>query len=159
MMSVEANSVASLRSPLEGVSDEAWSTFVSASLTAKFDAVSPSNHLGAFEMTPRRLQDLGFLYGVKKTQSKKSGRSIWVGKFIPPLTDKAFLKNPQIQFAIFKASMTDYSRRIAAGEIQLPPGIGLAGALAILHRAGPAGLKGRRFESTQAAFEKVSGLF
>lgn len=159
MMQVEANSVAILRSPLEGVPDEAWSTFVSASLTSKFDAVSPSNHLGAFELTPRRLADLGLLKGLKRMQSKKSGRSIWVGKFVPPMTDKDFLKNPQIQFAVFKASMVDYSRRISVGEIQMPSGVSLSGALAILHRAGPSGLKGKRFESTQAAFEKVDGLF
>ena len=47
-----------IKSEVNGVSDEQWTEFVKAMRTAQTGAVSASNQLGAFEMRPRRLEDL-----------------------------------------------------------------------------------------------------
>lgn len=153
--------LAPLESPFRhgGISDEQWTAFVRASMTAPTSAVSASNALGAFELKPRRLADLGLVCNLRQTRSKKSGRTIWVGTFVAPLTTEHFLKNLAMQFRAFSASMSNYANRITQGEIEIPQGASLSGALAILHRAGVAGLKGVRMSHTTAAFERANGIF
>lgn len=152
---------ACIKSPLPGVSDECWTQFVKAMAVANCDAVSDSNSLGMFEMTVRRLDDLGVVKHIKR--GKRAGKTVWLAIFVAPLTCTGFLRSPEIQRKVFGLSMLDYANKIDKGEIKKDAEMPLSGALAILHRCGPSGLKtwasGDRFAATQASFDRVSGLF
>jgi hypothetical protein len=110
-----------------------------------------------YEMTPRRLFDLGIVRNLKRTRGP-SGRMIWCGDFIPPMTAKRFLNNPNRQHEVFSVSMRDYF-----DDLLVPKGMSRSSALAILHRAGPEGLKswanGKRFEATGKLANAVEGVF
>jgi hypothetical protein len=146
-----------LKSELPGVEDAAWTRFVCIMATSNAAAVSPSNALGMFELMPRRLADLGVVN--KLARSTKGSRTVWTAAFIAPLTSDKFLRNPQIQYRVFCVSMKDYADRLTGGKIAKPEGMSLSGALAICHRAGPEGLKGKLFPSTQAMYEKAQDVF
>lgn len=150
-------------SPLEGVDDVVWTQYVRLMIVAPVSAVSASNALGMFGMMPRRLADLGMIKKLKRQQSN-ANKTIWAGEFISPLTANKFLKNPQLQYIAFARSMKDYDRKMESlGEIARDPSMSRSGALSILHRAGPSGLKtwasGNRFPSTVDAYERVAGVF
>lgn len=151
-----------LSSILPGVSDEDWTEFVSAMATAELGKVSPSNALGMFEMMPRRLADLGLVEGIARTKSP-AGKTIWVAVFAPPLTCDTFLRSLSIQYRVFCKSILDYFRRLESGEIEMLEDVSLSGALALLHRCGPSGLKtwasSERFPSTVATFQRANGVF
>lgn len=151
-----------LPSALPGVSDEAWTQFVAAMVTSTVAAVSASNALGMFELTPRRLADFGLVRKLVRTRSP-AGRSIWVAVFTPPLTCDTFLRSPTLQYRTFCKSIRDYAHRLESGEIQPLEDVSLSGTLAILHKCGPSGLKtwgsSERFPSTVAAFERADGVF
>jgi hypothetical protein len=146
-----------LPSELPGVSDEAWTKFVCLAATAGTGDVSASNALGMFELSPRRLADIGLVH--KLARSKKGKRTVWVGEFVPPMTSDKFLRNTQMQYRAFCLSIRDY----ASNMVGKPENMSLSGALAILHRAGPKGLisweNGSRFGDTQALYDKLSGVF
>jgi hypothetical protein len=150
-----------IASPLPGVEDECWTEFVRRMVTAALSAVSAANALGRFEMTPRRLADLGIVERLGRRRAE--GRTIWVAVFLPPLTCEKFLRSPGAQYDAFSRSMTDYAKRLDSGEIANEPCVSLSGALAILHRCGPQGLdtwtSGERFAATRALHTKVEGLF
>lgn len=152
-----------LSSPLQGVTDEAWSRFVRASITAPLTAVSKSNALGMFELTPRRLTDLGLVCALRRGRSPSDGRTIWVARFVPPMTAHRFLRSPRAQYNAFCVSIVDYAKVIRDGKIVRDATMSLSGALAILHRAGPSGLarwtEGARHEVTVAAYERAAGAF
>lgn len=124
---------------LSGVSDRAWTEFVRRMAVAPLSAVSPSNALGMFELSVRRLADLGIVGSLVRTT--KDNRTIWCADFIAPMTSDKFLKSAKAQYQALARSMRDYADRIASGEVARDPRISLAGALAILHRGGPSGLK------------------
>jgi hypothetical protein len=151
-----------LKSEIPGISDEEWAQFVRSMITAPVSAVSPSNALGMFEMKPRRLADLGLVGKLSRTKAP-SGRTVWTAVFVSPMTSDKFLKSPRAQYKVFSLSMRNYAKRIANGEIIKEPDMTLSGSLAILHKAGPNGLKtwkeGQRFPSTQAIHDRISGIF
>lgn len=152
-----------LPSPISHVPREAWTTFCRAMQTQRLGQVSESNSLGLFELKPRRLGDLGLVDRLSLTRAS-NGRMVWVGSFKPPLSAKAFLTNPLLQYNSFVQSMVSYMREIRNGSIVLPDGMSLSGALAILHRCGPKGIvnwhqeKGR-FPDTKAAYERAKDIF
>lgn len=159
-----------IKSEIPGVDDACWTQFVAGMITSKLTSVSDSNALGMFEMMPRRLADLGIVEKLVRTRKEvtaddgaKRYRTIWVAVFVPPLTCEKFLKSPSEQCDAFNRSMKDYAAKIASGEIEKPEVMSLSGALAILHRCGPQGLKtwesGERFPTTQAAYDRVAGVF
>lgn len=153
--------VCALASELPGVSDEAWADFVRGMATCSATAVSEGNALGMFELTPRRLADLGYVKGLQRACIE--GRTMWVAKFVGTMTSAKFLRNPRAQYGAFVKSMKDYAEKIFAGEIRKPNDMSLAGALAILHRAGPRGLdtwtKGERFATTEMLYNRVAEVF
>ena len=153
--------VCSLASELPGVSDEAWADFVHGMATRGTMDISEGNALGMFELTPRRLSDLGYVQGLQRTSV--GGRTMWVAKFVSPMTAAKFLRNPRAQYVAFTKSMKDYAEKISAKEIVKPEGMNLAGALAILHRAGPKGLetwgRGERFATTEMLYNRVAEVF
>ena len=151
-----------LKSQLPGVSDECWTQFVKALMTAKVDSVSDSNAVGIFEIMPRRLADLGIVRNVKRTRGP-SNRVLYVAAFVPPMTSDRFLRSPQKQYEVFCASIIDYDGRMGTGEIERDPQMSRSGALALLHRCGPRGLEtwksGEQFENTKKIYDKVAGIF
>jgi hypothetical protein len=161
-----------LPSPLEGVSDGAWTTFADRMRTQAFGAVSPSNAIGAWALKPRRLADLGLVAGlsyIKDPKDPAAQRNIFVGEFIPPRTTRSFQHDPKDQYIAFSNSMKDYHQRMQSGDIPspdggVPAGMTVAGALSILHRGGPAALQkwndlNTRFEDTQRLYSDVNGIF
>lgn len=154
----------SLPSALPDVSDGAWAEFVRRMARASLDAVSEANALGMFELQVRRLADLGYVdsKSVARRQSRR-GRTIWVARFIAPMTCAKFLRSPQAQYRAFCRSMIDYATKMSDGVIVRPARMQLAAPLAILHRAGPHGLvswsRGDRRPETEALVKRVEELF
>ncbi len=157
-----------LKSEILGVSDEGWTAFAKAMRTAQPGAVSASNALGMFELKPRRLADLGLMRSISSTRSA-TGRMVWIGEFVAPLSQKKFLADPKLQYRAFAKSMSEYVRGLRNGTIPRPDGghpegMTLSGVLAVLHRCGPKGLKNwneadKRFPDTVALFERANGAF
>lgn len=153
-----------LNSAIPGISDEAWTKFVRACATAQVSDVSPSNALGMFEMMPRRLADINYVEGLARKKGK-SDRTVWVARFIAPMTSAKFLSSPDEQYIAFAKSMRDYAEKLVSGEISLPKDeeMSLSGALAVLHRGGPSGLKtwdcGERFSATVDAYKRCKDIF
>ena len=160
-----------LPSPISGVSNEAWTDFAIAMRTAQMGSVSASNALGGFEMKPRRLADLGLFKNIRCARSNVNGkdRMVWIGDPVPPLTLEVFLSDPKLQYAAFSKSMERYVKGLRDGSISKPEGgaltgTTLSGILAVLHRAGPNGLKrwndeDDRFDETKDLFSKTNGIF
>ena len=159
---VEEADRVSIKSELPGVPNDKWTEFLRGMIIAEVSAVSPSNSLGMFEITPRRLADFGLVQKLARSKSK-AGRTIWVAFFVPPLTCRRFLRSPEVQYKVFTKSMQDFDNKMRRGEIRRDKEMSRAGALAILHRAGPQGLDtwstGERFPSTQNLYDKVQGAF
>lgn len=155
---------APLPSPLPDVSDEAWTRFVHLCAQAPLRSVSASNALGMFEMFPRRLADLKLVENLRRTKAK-SGRTVWTGRFVAPMTAEAFLTHPRTQYRVFCLSMIDYAKQITNGSIVVSPtcGLTMSGVLALLHRCGPRGveswMKGDTFETTRQFVERAQGVF
>lgn len=154
-----------LKSELASVSDENWTRFVLAMKTAAVDSVSGSHALGAWEMRPKRLADLGLMENLRYSRTAL-GRMACDGDFKPPLTRKKFLENPGVQYRVFATSMRRYVDGLTDGTISEgtpPPDMTLSGALAILHRCGPSGLvkwsEEARFSDTVDLYNRVNGLF
>jgi hypothetical protein len=156
-------------SALPGVSDDAWTQFVVAIRgDAGVGDVSDSNALGMFQLRPRRLADLGLIQNVSSTRAP-NGRMVWVGNFIAPMTAKKFLSDPVVQYKTFCASMQKYVAGMKDGSIPTPDGgrpadMSLSGALAVLHRCGPSGIKTwndeeNRFPETVDLYNRANGLF
>ena len=147
-----------LLSPFVDVSSTAWERFLYVMATSAPDAVSPSNAVGMFELSPKRLCDLGVVRDLRRTRGP-SGRMIWIGRFVAPLTCGKVLGDPREQRQLFERSMRDYRNSVH----DLPDGMTLSGALAIMHKAGPKGLEswkqGKRFEETEKLFNMANGIF
>lgn len=156
-----ADAAMPLKSEIDGVSDIAWTNFVRAMMTQSHDRVSESNCIGMFELTPRRLADLGLIKPGSLARGKsKKGRTIWAAELVDGIRPDTLLKSPRAQYRIFSLSMKKYADDIAGGTIAKNETMSLAGALAILHRAGPHGLKSETlFPATQAAFIRAKDIF
>ncbi len=129
---------AKLESQLPGVPDDAWTQFVRAMIVAPLSSVSPSNGLGLFDITPRRLADLGVVRQLERGKSPKPPyRTIYVAVFVPPMTPEKFLGSPSAQYKCFSES--------------------------ICHRAGPSGLESwrreNRYPATELVYTRVAGVF
>lgn len=162
--STAAAPTVTLASPLPDVSNEAWTRFVQLCAQASLRSVSASNALGMFEMFPRRLADLKLVENLRRTKAK-SGRTVWTGRFVTPLTAEAFLTDARTQYRVFCLSMLDYAKQIASGKISVSStcGLTMSGVLALLHRCGPRGvdswMKGNSFEATRQFVERAQGVF
>ncbi len=154
-----------LKSEVPDITDAAWTDFVMALRTAALGAVSASNALGMFEMKPRRLGDLGLMRNLR-CQRSPTGRLVWVGDFVAPMTQRTFLDKADAQYRAFCDSMLGYVKHI--NELLPAEGVDddttLSGALAILHRCGPSGLRtwndeAERFSDTVTLYERANGIF
>lgn len=151
-----------LPSPLDGVSDGAWTVFVRTCATQSLNAVTPSNGYGYFELKPRRLADIGLMENLRSLQRRIDGNDhrVWEGDFAPPLTAESFLANPLFQFNAFATSIEQYDKVLDSEPS--PPDISRSGKLAILHRAGPNGLRSwtkHQFPGTVELVRRANGIF
>lgn len=157
-----------LKSELPGVSDQAWTEFALAMKAQSPSAVSASNELGMFAMKPRRLADLGLVKNLSNQRSP-TGRMIWVGEWVAPMTEKKFLSSAAAQYRAFAKSMQLYADGLLSGAVALPEGgmpedLSLSGALAILHKCGPQGIakwadEEARFPNTVDLVQRANGIF
>lgn len=157
-----------LKSEIRNVSDAAWTNFVLTMKTAQLGSISASNDFGMFEIKARRLVDLGSAKDLRRARSP-SNRLVWICEFVPPLTQREFLSSPSAQYDTFIKSTRAYIEGLRDGSVPkpdggFPVGMSLSGALSILHRCGPSGLKGwndpdDRFPNTAALFERTNGIF
>ena len=155
-----------IHSPLQGVSNEAWTRFVTALETQTLSTISSSNALGAYEMRPRRLQDLKMMTNLhvirKPVPGSDTPRQIWEGDFIPPYTLKKFLSDPVLQYTTLVKSVLEHDKELA--KRTYPSEITRSGALALLHRGGWSMFDSwsnpkKRFSSTNYLFLKTNGVF
>lgn len=153
-----------LKSEIPGVADEDWTMFALAMKTGDPSKVSSSGELGMFAIKPRRLADFGLMKNLKKVQNETG--YAWVGSWVSPMTKDKFLASPGEQYRQFVQSMRKYADNLQKGIIGAPTdgNTSLSGALAILHRCGPNGLKNwsdesARFPMTVALFERTNGIF
>lgn len=158
-----------LPSILPNVSDASWTQFVVAIRgDAGVGDVSDANAMGMFQMRPRRLSDLGLIQNVSSTRAP-NGKMLWVGNFVAPLTARKFLSDPALQYKTFCASMKKYVAGMKDGSVPTPDGgrpsdMSLSGALAVLHRCGPSGIKtwndvDNRFSDTEDLYNATNGIF
>ena len=151
-----------LPSPLPCVPSSAWTRFCQAMRVGSSGDVAPSNAVGIFGLLPKRLADLGLVGEEKREFSEKAQRMVWVGRFVPPLTEAKFRASPLAQYNAFCDSMKLYDEQLESGKMKAPDGLSRSGALAVLHRAGPRGLEAwasRRAKPTEALVKKVNGIF
>lgn len=145
------------RSPLDGVSPEAWVAYARAMEVQPVWAVSASGGLGAYAMRPQRLVELDVMRDGGLT--RRGRRQVRRGELLPAYAD--FLANPRAQRAVFVRSNLLYDRAMASGDLQRPVLLSRAGALAVLHRGGRGALAGwpDLFSDTRALVEGVEGMF
>lgn len=152
-------------SPIKGVSDEQWSSFVKAQKTGKSNGVTPGGLLGVFEMGPRTLGDLGYMNNVHKEGRK------WLGTFISPLTEEQFLGDEKLQYEAFSRQILNHLQvirkrypSILETEIEGKKAT-MSGLLAVARFAGLGGLDAwirypaKRKPETTKTYLRNTGIF
>jgi len=156
-------------SPIAAVPLTDWKRFAKSFINAEND-VTDSFRYGIFEMSVRRLCDLGLM--VKPhTTATRSGKLVWLATWEAPWTLKTFLADHSAQYQTFCTSMVDYSHaegvRDLVGRAVDTRIATLSGLLAVAHRAGLQGLgtwfangaEREAFSHTTALFQLVNGIF
>lgn len=157
-----------IRSPWPDVPDAAWQVFVRALATQPHDHVSRRGHLGMFWYDPRRLQGLGI---ARDARREADGR--WHATFLAPLTEGAWLGDPDLQARTLAADMRrlrpaverEFADRIGTEAEGVP--ITLSGLLAVEFAAGGNGLRAwltqpeerTRFPRTAELYRRANGAF
>jgi hypothetical protein len=156
------------RSPLPGVPLPAWEAFVATMAVYPKGHVDKRYRLGTFGMDARKLKDVGVMETASKgVYGDEAG--VWMGRWAPGLTEKAFLGSMPLQYAAFIRSM-----RAAAPKVSRHVGVGvdgtkcsLSGLLGVAHAAGEAGVPSwvadaqvrRRFGKTTEVFKRTNQIF
>ncbi len=146
-----------LKSPLPGVSDAGWDAFVRALDVQPADAVSASGGLGSYDIRPRRLVEIGLAENFRI--DREPGRRDRQGCDFK--SSKLFLADPRRQLAALARSIARYHAEVASGAIQVPAGLSLSGALAILHRGGRGALAAwpDLFDDTRELLKRTERCF
>lgn len=169
----EARFSSSLRSPLPGVALPAWQRFVVAleledlpgggARARRMDAVSARGGYGSYDLSPRRLHELGYVTDLvrKGGAARHRRRHLYTCTFLPPWTAQRFLADAGAQLEALSRSMSGYLQDLQAGRLVRPAGCSLAGALAILHVGGRGALATfpELFPLTRAVYERAQGAF
>lgn len=145
-----------LKSELRDVPDAAWTDFVIAIRRG------PHRGVGMFDMSLKRLADLGRVENVRDVFDPVIKRSVQKADWLAPLTKEQFEASPSIQYRLFVRSMQAYSAELRAGTVKRPTSVTESGALAILHRGGKSALtKWHQMQhpTTLALFRIVNGVF
>lgn len=152
------------QAPLKDVPFAAWERFVSVMVIAPKGHVSPKNRLGAFQMDPRRLKDIGAIDEVRKNQVGS-----YEGKWSSGLTASAFLGSMPLQYATFVRSVRAMAPKVSGlvGSEVDGKKASLSGLLGVGHMAGEVGAASwiksaderRRFGRTTEMFDRTNGIF
>lgn len=154
-----------LPSPIQGVSDDAWTGFVRKMKVGNPEDIDDKGNVGMFGMTVRRLTDLGIFKDPKKVGG------VWNANWQVP--KQQLLSSPNLQYKLFEKSMLGHVGFI---KNKLDKGIGiqiqgkkstLSGLLAVAHRAGAEGMKNwvsspeqqAKFPGTTALYLSMNGIF
>ena len=155
MTAVAQRFVSGPASPLEGVHSDAWQSFAEVLEVQAVGAISASGGLGAFDIRPRRLVELGYATNLRRFDGRQ------FCDFAAPWTQARFLTDPFAQHAVLSKSMQAYYDALRRGEIVKPKDMTMSGALAVLHVGGRGALAGwpKLFDNTRALFEAAQGVF
>lgn len=147
-----------------------WLAFVKVLATGERKAVTPNFRLGVFEMTVRRLCDIGAMENPRMVQHE--GRQVWDADWIRPANLRAFLDDGMTQYALFAQSVQGYASderlRSMVGVTVDNSKATLSGLLAVAHRAGLPGLsswvtdpknRAKFRDNTTAHYARANGLF
>lgn len=155
-------------SPIAGVAAEPWSSFVARMAVADKGHVGRKGKLGAFQMDARRLTDVGAMTRAWKGKREEEVGA-WMGEWIAGLTEKEFLGNLPLQYAVFSRSMRAAAPKVSplVGKVVDGKVASLSGLLGVSHVAGERGVEGfvmdrqvrTRFPSTAAVFSRTNGIF
>lgn len=168
MLTIPASSAqprfaSSLKSPLPGVSLAAWQRFVSALEVQRMDQVSARGGFGSYDLRPKRLEEIGYVTDLARQGGRRQrGKpQVYACRFLPPWSRERFLADASAQIEALSKSMRGYAEDLAAGRLQQPDGLSLAGALAILHVGGRGALAAfpDLFDHTRAVCERARGAF
>jgi hypothetical protein len=152
--------------PLASVARPSFARFVALMACSPTAFKSSSGKLGAFQFSPKRLQDLGL---VAETSRTSSPSPIWVAVWRPPFSEDLFLVSPKVQYAAFVKSCRKYLPIAMAHRSKNIDGkvSTLSGILGVLHVAGESGFASwfsdskvrKRFTNTTSTFNNTNGVF
>lgn len=164
-------SKAALSEPLTSVPRPAFARFVALMACSPSAFKSSSGKLGAFQFSPRRLQDLGLVSETSRTSlpSSSSPSPIWIATWRQPFSEDLFLSSPKVQYAAFVKSCRKYLPTAIAHRAKNIDGkiSTLSGILGVLHVAGESGFASwfsdpkvrKRFTNTTSTFNNTNGVF
>lgn len=159
-------------SPLDGVDDASWNTYVRRARLARVGTHSEWNRFGAYQLNPRMLADIGLMVNARKGEYRGHA-SLWLGDWAPGQSAEAFLASDVAQVEALADLVRLHARVIrvrhqgAIGtEIEGVP-VSLSGLLAVAQRAGLGGLSKwiadaedrAGFPETTAAYKRLNGIF
>ena len=167
---VEQRFNAKVKSPIPGVDDTRWSSYVRWAKTGGLETITPAYNLGLFVLNMRTLEDFGYAKGVKKVDYK--GKQVWKGDFIEPYTLEGFLSDPRLQYEAFikmslnhrEAILNRYKEYIGQVDYQGKK-MTLSGLMGVAKVAGLGGLDkwlgepSTRKPATDKAFIGANGMF
>lgn len=164
-----------IASPWKDVTSAAWTRFTTIMADGKKPSfINPKGFYGMFQISVRRLVDLGAMKNPKNrtaTTAEGSKIRIWEADWLIP--KEKFLGDPSTQYKLFERSM-DLHRNVIAEKYQQVIGLPidghpatLSGLLALAHTAGPDGMHKwltngdirRKFHWVQQAYSKANGIF
>lgn len=156
--------------PIASLTRKQWLDFVKVNSNGNPRTITPALRLGAFEMTVRRLCDLGVMENPRVLLFK--GRQVWDADWRKPPSLKAFQLDPMSQYEFFSESIRRYADepevKAAVGKTIDGMLVTLSGALQVAHRAGLPGMRSwltsehirQRFsDNTTSYFHKANNLF
>lgn len=164
-----AAETAEVELPIKALTRKQWLDFVRVCSNGNPRTVTPSFRLGVFELSVRRLCDLGAMENPRI--AKYQGNQVWDADWRNPRNLRAFHDDPMAQYSLFADSMRRY-----ADEAMVKDQIGqaidgasmtLSGALIVAHRGGVPGLiawtvdpsKREKHRTTVDYYQKGNGLF
>lgn len=157
--------------PIPGINAAAWTTFAKK---LKGPNAIRYGAYGVFAMSVRRLADLGLVKDVKRVKDPKTGRPVWTGTWVAPMTQQAYMSSLSTQYKAFAKSMALYAAlykkaRAARPQVYAKAAGGkpltMSGFLALAHRAGGRGalsavaLPSKRFPQTWGFALRANGIF
>jgi len=167
---VEKTLPSRLESRLEGVSDDAWSEYVSYSKQGRLTTISPGYHLGYFLLGMESLQDLGYAINVKRQDYK--GRLVKKGEWAGPYSLEGFLSDPMLQYEAFARKTkndANYILKRHSDKIGMEfegKQATLSGLVAVAKQAGLSGMEKwmtetseKRKPNTTKAYLLANGIF
>jgi hypothetical protein len=156
--------------PIVGLTRKDWVAFVKCFVNGNPHTITQSFRLGVFEMTVRRLCDLGAMANPRPT--RHAGWQVWDADWQKPGSLVDFLNDPLGQYELFAESVRQYSNdetvKGMVGTLVDGEPITLSGLLSVSHRAGLPGLSSwivnpkdrvRFSRNTTAFFKRGNGLF